>query len=306
MKRTIFPALVIVALSVTGCSGCSYRALQKFTLVADKYINLRHAPAAVAHYSAGVKWAEPGGEPLTMDISWPAGPGPFPMIVNIHGGAFFMDTNAIDQGLCRYLTNRGYAVFNINYRLAPQHLFPAAVNDSLGAVVWAKSHAAEYHGDPKRVAVMGGSAGGNLAALVALAWDDPVFTPTVAAPGLDARVQAAVPIFAVWDLTTINFPGSDRPNPYIGASVKDEPGLFRRASPVTYLDAQSPPMLVVCGDQDSLYPQSVDAVERLKKLGVPVELYTAPGKGHAFTNFHWQPEAQAAFKAIGDWLDKTL
>jgi len=306
MKRTLTLALLLAALSSSGCSGCSYLAVQRFTLAFDKYINVVHKPTAVPNYSRAVVWARPDGEPLTLDVSWPAGAGPFPMVVNIHGGAFFMDTNAIDEALCRYLTNRGYIVFNINYRLAPQHRFPAAVNDSLGAVVWAKLHAPEYHGDPRRVAVMGGSAGGNLAGMVALAWDDPAFTPTVTAPGQDARVKAAVPIFAVFDMTVMSYPGSDRPNPYLGASIKERPDLFRKASPVAYVDANSPPMFIVCGDRDGLYQQSVVMVEQLKKLGVPVELYTAHGKGHAFTNAHWQPAAQAAYQAIGDWLDKTL
>jgi len=307
--KTIHTGKTLMAVALMGSlfgGGCSYTAIQKFTLKTDYLLNKVQAPPAVANYARDVVWSEPEGEALTLDVSWPEGEGPFPLVVNIHGGAFFLGTKAMDEALCRALTNRGYTVVNINYRLAPQHPFPAAVNDGLGAVVWAKSHAREYKGDPARVAVMGGSAGGNLAAMVALAGDDPFFSPTVRAPGVSAQVQAAVPIFAVFDLTIMSHPGDKGDNPYLGASLDAAPELFAKASPVTYLDASAPPMLLVCGDKDGLYPQSVAVDEKLTALGVPHAFYTAPGKGHGFTNWHWQPAAQDAYQAIADWLDQRF
>ncbi len=301
--RYLMMALVLALLA----SGCSYERIQKFTVNNDRHLNAIRKPPAVANYARDVVWSSPGGEDLLMDVSWPDGPGPFPMVVNIHGGAFFMSTKAIDEALCRALTNRGYVVLNVNYRLAPQHQFPTLVNDCLGAVIWAKAHAGEYHGDPTRVAVSGGSAGGNLAGMVALAWDEPRFTPTFTAEGLDASTKAAVVIFGVWDMTIMDFPGSDRENPYLGATFADDPEIFARASPVSYLDRDHiPPMMLVCGDEDGLYPQSVAVNVKLTELGAPHLFYTASGKGHGFTNWHWQDEAKAAYEAIADWLDETI
>jgi acetyl esterase len=304
MKKVV---LVVILMDLLALPGCSYKSMQKFTLKTDHLVNVVKKPPEVANYARDVVWASPGGENLLLDVSWPAGEGPYPIVVNIHGGAFFLDTKAIDEALCRYLTNRGYTVFNINYRLAPQHQFPAAVNDSLGAVIWAKAHSREYKGDPSRVAVSGGSAGGNLVGMVALAWDDPFFTPTFTAPGLDASVQAAVAIFAVWDMTTMSHPGDKGENPYLGATIEGRRDLFEKASPIFYLDRKSiPPMMLVCGDKDGLYPQSEKVAKILQGKGVPSEFYTAHGKGHAFTNWHWQAEAQKAYAAIGDWLDQEL
>jgi len=299
-------AAVIAATVAVIFSACSYEAIQKFTIANDRHLNTLKAPPEVENYERDVVWLSPDGEDLHLDVSWPDGDGPFPIVVNIHGGAFFLGTKAMDEALCRHLTNRGYAVFNANYRLAPQHQFPTAVNDCLGAVIWAKANAAEHGGDPARVAVMGGSAGGNLAAMVALAWDDPFFEPTFTARGLDASVQAAVPIFAVFDMTIMSHPGDSKPNPYIGGTMEDSSDLFAKASPISYLDGGAPPMLLVCGDQDGLYPQSVEVDEKLDELGAPHSFYVARGKGHGFTNWHWQDEAKAAYEAIADWLDENL
>jgi acetyl esterase/lipase len=295
---------IVIALAI---SGCTYKSMQRFTLKTDYLLNVIRKPPEVANYSRDVVWASPGGEDLRLDVSWPEGDGPFPIVVNIHGGAFFLCTKAIDEAMCRHLTNRGYAVFNVNYRLAPQHKFPAAVNDCLGAVIWAKAHADEYKGDPSRVAVSGGSAGGNLAGMVAMAWDDPFFEPTFASGDLDASVQAAVLIFGVFDLTSMSHPGDDRENPYIGGNIEDSRDMFEKASPVFYLDkANIPSMILVCGDKDGLYPQSEMMAKLLDEKGAPFEFYTAHGKGHGFTNWHWQEDARKAYDAIADWLDEQF
>ncbi len=301
-------ALFLTAALVTALfTGCTYRQIQKLSIKNDKSLNKIKKPPGVANYVRDIVWSSPGGEDLTLDVSWPEGEGPFPVVVNIHGGAFFMGTKAIDEALCRSLTNRGYTVFNINYRLAPQHRFPAAVNDCLGAVIWAKAHAADYKGDPGRVAVMGGSAGGNLAGMVAYAWDDPFFTPTFQADGYDASVQAAVTIFAVFDMAIMSHPGDSLKNPYIGSTYDDAPELFKKSSPVTFMKSPDlPPTMLVCGDKDGLYPQSQEADRILTELGVPHEFYTAEGKGHGFTNWHWQDSAHEAYEAIADWLDAQL
>ena len=218
-----------------------------------------------------------------------------------------MGTKAIDEPMCRRLTNRGYTVVNINYRLAPQYKFPAAVNDSLGAVIWARHNAADFSGDPEKLAVMGGSAGGNLAAMVALAANDPFFQPTYKATDYDAKVQAAVLIFPVLDMTAMSHPGDSMKNPYIGAHKDEAIHLFKKASPIFYLDdSYHTPTMLICGDKDGLYPQSVRMAKKLTDMDVMNYLYTASGKGHGFTNWHWQNEAEKAYAAIADWLDNLF
>src|SRR6266567_6364893 len=121
------------------------------------------------------------GDPLKMEtemglageipirIYTPHGNGPFPILVFLHTGAWVFGNLDNQDPLCRRITNRaGCLVVSVDYRLAPENPFPAAVEDSYAATQWVATHAAEFQGDPSRLAISGDSAGGNMAAVVAL------------------------------------------------------------------------------------------------------------------------------------------
>ncbi len=109
-----------------------------------------------------------GGD-LPIRIYLPEGDGPFPVAVFFHGGGFIAGSIDSHDEFCRELTNAtGAAFVSVGYRLAPEHQFPAAVEDAYAGTVWAAEHADEFGGDASRLAVVGDSAGGNLAAVVAL------------------------------------------------------------------------------------------------------------------------------------------
>jgi acetyl esterase len=106
---------------------------------------------------------------LPVRLYWPLGVGPFPVLVYLHGGGWVCGTLDTHDGICRALTNgAGCLTISVDYRLAPEHKFPAAVEDAYAATSWAAANPAEISGDPARLAVGGDSAGGNLAAAVAL------------------------------------------------------------------------------------------------------------------------------------------
>ena len=106
---------------------------------------------------------------LPIRLYWPDGDGPFPVLVYFHGGGWVLGNLDTHDGICRALTNgAGCLTISVDYRLAPEHNFPAAVEDAYAATCWAAANAAELGGDPGRLAVGGDSAGGNLAAAVAL------------------------------------------------------------------------------------------------------------------------------------------
>ena len=108
----------------------------------------------------------PAGE-FTLVIYTPEGTGPFPVLVYFHGGGWTIGTLDSHDGVCRALTNQAQCiVVSVDYRLAPEHKFPAAVEDAYAATVWVAENAASISGDPARIAVGGDSAGGNLAAVV--------------------------------------------------------------------------------------------------------------------------------------------
>jgi acetyl esterase len=114
----------------------------------------------------------PAGE-IPVRVYTPAGEGPLPVVVYFHGGGWVIgDLEVVDQPCRRLASAAGAIVVSVDYRLAPEHRYPAAFEDSYAATVWVGAHAAEIGGDPARLAVAGDSAGGNLAAAVALAARD--------------------------------------------------------------------------------------------------------------------------------------
>ncbi|HXN85986.1 MAG TPA: alpha/beta hydrolase [Candidatus Binataceae bacterium] len=110
----------------------------------------------------------PAGQ-IPVRIYTPAGAGPFPILMFIHGGGFVICDLDSHDAACRSLTNQANCVtVSIDYRLAPEHKFPAAVEDCYAAANWVSEHAKELNGDPKRLAVGGDSAGGNLSAVISM------------------------------------------------------------------------------------------------------------------------------------------
>ena len=121
------------------------------------------APLALAVEQNDVEFARPGGVSMTLDLRVPDGKGRFPAAIIVHGGSFSHgNKRTYVTPLFDVLSNAGFAWFTINYRLAPDYQFPAAVNDVESAIIWVKSNAAKYRVDPKRIALIGESAGGYL------------------------------------------------------------------------------------------------------------------------------------------------
>jgi len=141
--------------------------------------NSSATPAAGLKLS-DIEYAVASGESLKLDIDIPAGPGPFPAVIYVHGGGWTKGDKTIEgASLFEPLEKAGIARFSINYRLAPAHKYPASSDDVDTAIRWVKSHAADYNIDPARLVLMGDSAGGHLVALATTrAADDATTTTT--------------------------------------------------------------------------------------------------------------------------------
>jgi acetyl esterase len=270
---------------------------------ADKREHWRRAMASgptVPNVRRNVVWAEVSGEKLTLHAYWPDSPGPHPGLVWFHGGGWSWGRKEIGDYICRWFASNGYAASTVDYRLAPQHKFPAAVDDCMGAVAWVRQHAAEFGLDPGRVAVGGESAGANLAAMVAYAAGDERFEPVV--PG-DASAQAALLVYGAFDMAGICADlGPELCDSYL--TSRDDRAA---ASPIRYVTADGPPALVICGDRDILYRQSVDFDAKLSEVGVAHEFIVVPGAEHAFIIWQWdEPASQAAHPQMVAAIDRLL
>lgn len=236
-----------------------------------------------------IAYVPEGHERQKLDLYLPEerGAEPLPLIIWVHGGAW----RAGNKAGCpaRRFVERGYAVASINYRLSQHAIFPAQIQDCKAAVRWLRANAGTYNLDPTRFGVWGSSAGGHLVALLGTAGDVKKFDVGENL-GVSSRVQAVCDFFGPTDFTKMSsFPSRmdhDAPDSpesrLIGGAVQENGDKVRRADPITYVTRDDPPFLIVHGDKDPLVPHNQSELLRdaLKKVDVPVRLYTVEGGGH--------------------------
>ncbi|MEJ0022519.1 MAG: alpha/beta hydrolase [Alphaproteobacteria bacterium] len=269
-------------------------------------------PEARAQFADGVvglpnvTYATYGGfRPLTLDLYLPAPSAEkHPIIVYVHGGGWtggspraagtFEDWPATLAGIAA----RGYVVAAINYRLGGEAKFPLPEQDVKAAIRWMRVNADKHGGDPARIVVWGGSTGGELAGLAATSCGVAALSPPAQGDAVSDCVQGAILWFPVTDIEALiaERPASDATVAnLLGCKLADcAPGLARQASPVTHIDANDPPMLIVHGEADKTIPVSQSRVlyAALKAKGVDADLLILPGLDHGFVGA--SPEANIA------------
>ena len=216
-----------------------------------------------------------------------------PVLVQIHGGGWVIGSKN-EQGLplMYEMARQGWVCASVDYRLSPHATFPDHLVDVKAALVWLRQHAEQYGIDPNFVVVTGGSAGGHLAALVALTPNEPAYQPGFEAA--DTAVQGAVLMYGVYDLVD-RFRTFRNPDIHhlletkvFKASLEEAPELYERASPIALVGPQAPPMCIVHGNLDSLVPveQARHFVSALRAVSrQPVVYAEIPGAQHAFDLF---------------------
>lgn len=230
---------------------------------------------------------------IPVRIYWPdTDSTPLPVVVFYHGGGFCLgDLDTHDPLARAHAVGAEAIVVSVDYRLAPEHPFPAGVNDCWAALQWVAGHAAELGGDPDRIAVAGDSAGGNLAAVVALLARDnggpalafqllwyptvtadltlPSFTENADAPILNREVIDA---FLTWYLPDLDVTDPTAlPSTFTPANADDFSGL--------------PPAYIGTAEHDPLRDDGARYAELLQAAGVPVELSNEPSLMHGYASF---------------------
>lgn len=231
---------------------------------------------------------------LKLDVYRPvAAPAGRPVFFYVHGGGWVIGTKD-NQGLplCYHLASQGWICVNANYRLSPGATFPDHLVDLKRALHWVRCEAAAWGADPSFVAVSGGSAGGHLAALLALTPNDPEYQPGF--EDTDTRVQAAVPIYGVYDFLEAGKTwGHDGLAPFLEKHVlkttrAEDAKAFEKASPIHRIRPDAPPFFVVHGEADTLVPaaEAREFVQAFRERArAPIAYAEIPGAQHAFEIF---------------------
>lgn len=251
-------------------------------------------PAEGIEILKDIPYAPEFGRRGLLDIYKPAGDVTgAPVLLQVHGGGWTIG-NKDQQGipLMKHLASRGWVCVAINYRLSPRDAFPAHLIDVKRGIAWIREHIGEYGGDPRFVAITGGSAGGHLTALAALTPNDPEYQPGF--EDADTTVQAAVPFYGVYDFAGVTGPGAARMRDrFLGPRVlftdpKKDLTPFEKASPILRVGEQAPPFYVLHGVNDSLVEvkQAREFVAALRKVSTqPVAYAELAGTQHAFDVF---------------------
>jgi len=258
----------------------------------------------------GIVYGEAEGQTLTMDYYAPKGPGLHPVAIIIHGGGYQRgNSKSGSEAYCAdFLAPAGYAVFSINYRLAPKYPYPKMVFDVERAVRYIRHNAKQWNANPNQIALVGGSAGGFLSNMVGLLnapgdakASDPIDRET-------AKVQAVVTLFAQSSFATVplNKDVHALLDPLI--QEKGEVAALKEASPITYVTKDAPPFLLIQGDKDEYIPFSEDTnlQSALQKVGVRCDLIRIPGGTHGTGNWHKIPGVPPWEREMVEWLNERF
>jgi len=227
----------------------------------------------------------PGG-PLKLRIYTPKGAGPFPLTVFFHGSGFVLCSLDTHDGMCRNLAaGIGSVVVSVDYRLAPEHKFPAGTDDCLAGTRWAAMHAAELNADAGRILLAGDSAGGNMAAVTAIRVRDE------GGPALAGQML----LYPVTDYHTPGTPSYVENGDGYGLTRATmewfwdhylsgpDDALHPHASPLRLADVSGlPPAYVLSAEYDPLRDEAEVYGERLAAAGVPAVITRRPGMNHGF------------------------
>lgn len=244
---------------------------------------------------AGIEYAQHDGVAITGDLYLPKGADKFPAVAAVHGGGWQQGSSVFHRGWGPYLAQRGIALFSVNYRLIKdgRKAYPEAVHDVRAAVQFLRAQGAQYGIDPERLGITGDSAGGHLAALVALAGDKTPFAgayPDSPLARISTSVKACIGVYGVYDMAAqwqhdlLHRPVDNIAQKFLGASLLDDRKAYFESSPISYAtrDKNQTAFLLAWGTEDDTVDpetQSKAFLLALKQAGYfarPAVLQGAP------------------------------
>jgi acetyl esterase/lipase len=246
-------------------------------------------PVRAAKITRDITFATVDASTLKLDLYLPDSGSPAGLIVWVHGGAWKGGSRSGVE--LKALTEKGWAIASVDYRLSPVARFPAQIHDLKAAVRFLRAHATEYGYPASPIIAAGSSAGAHLAALLGVTNDLPALEGTVGTHlEISSDIQAIVSLYGASNLTSIlaqstphgvgmRVPALEL---LLGGQPDKVPKLARLASPVFQVDAQDPPLLLLHGDQDPQMPinQSHELQGAYEKLGLPVVFKVLHGSAH--------------------------
>lgn len=301
MKR--LPAGLLLALALTSaCAQTPYNAETTYRKLVRDYPFIRIASAeaqAPVQLREGLVYAVRGDLALALDLYLPGPTGkPAPLVVLVHGGGWASGERSNMAPLAARLAARGFAAATVSYRLSGQARYPAAIDDVKEALRWLRANADGFGVDPARVAIAGGSAGGQIAALVGMTSPD--------------AVRAVVNIDGLSDFTSEEarkYEDDPAKNPsaagaWFGGRYAEKAALWRDASPIAHAGKDSPPVLFIVSGVPRFSVGREAMAAKLAAHGVFTDTVALPGTPHSFWLF--DPWLAPTVDAMSVFLERVL
>lgn len=258
-----------------------------------------------------IHYYSPEQRALSLDIFSPAKKSDTfkPAIILIHGGGWRSGDRTLMYPLADYLAKHGYIAIPVEYRLSPEAQYPAAVNDIKQAVEWILDNGSAYQIDTSRIAILGCSAGGQLASLVGL-----TFEPDLKIKKKLPRkaIRAIVDIDGILDFTSEEARKyEDNPakkttsaGAWFGGRYSGKSELWKEASPINYVNKTSPPILFINSSIPRFHAGRDEVIKKLDAFSIYSEVHTFEDAPHSFWLFDPWFEKTGVF--IADFLNKEL
>jgi acetyl esterase len=262
----------------------------------DGYQNDGPPPVGFLHRQ--IRLREQDGWVLNADIAGPLGDPPFPTLVYLHGGGWVMGSPWTHRRLTAELAALGMLVISVDYRRAPKHRFPGAIDDARFALDWSRAHAVDFGGDADELVIGGDSAGANLAA-------------GLLAAGRGVGVKAALLFYGIFDFhralpvlsSMLGGPDADS-QLYLSPSEFDTLHNDPRLNPERYVSG-FPPTFLTAGEHDPLLSETESLAAALSAAGVPHRLWIPADAPHGYLQMPTHPAHDAGLGALAAFVDRT-
>jgi acetyl esterase/lipase len=252
-----------------------------------------------------------GKRDLHLDLFRLEKPGKYPVLLLIHGGGWRSGNKSMDIPLAQQIAAKGYVTAAVEHRLSPEALYPAAVYDIKAAVRFLRANARKYNIDPKRIAIGGSSAGGQLASLVGVTAGVSKFEGTEGNPEVSSAVQAIIDIDGVLDFNTPDEKGKNEEAAkksagalWFGTTFNQNSEQWIEASPIQYVGKNTPPMLFVNSALPRFHFGRDSVIAILNKHRIYTEVHTIENTPHPFWLCH--PWFEPTVGYMVNFLDKVL
>ncbi|MDH3381490.1 MAG: alpha/beta hydrolase [Flavobacteriaceae bacterium] len=251
-----------------------------------------------------VLYKEIGTRKLYLDAFYHKSENLKPAVILLHGGGWKSGDKSMLIPMAQYIANKGYACFTVEYRLSTEASFPASIFDVKKAIKYVKENAKVYNIDTAKVAVLGCSSGGQMTALIGTTNYNHNFEDKDDTLKHTSAVQAIIDIDGVLAFKHPDSQEGEVASLWLGGSFEEEPNIWNQASALTYIDKNTPPILLIGSQYPRFLAGKKEAIEILNNYEIYNQVEIFQDSPHSFWLFH--PWFNDTINYITTFLNKTL